>query len=141
MLAGAVLGHESCRSEAVAVGSEAFVAGVEIELGLAGRYRAPLPAPEVDGYALREAAVPYSSHSWHEMGALSHGEHRVLGANMDEDIRLCGSDPVEKQLVRAYGEHTKTIQRLQEQLKVFEETSKTSGWCGQRGRGWTSVSA
>ena len=41
---------------------------------------------------------------------------------MNKDIRLRRSDPVK---ACAYGEHTKTIQRSQERLKVVEETSKT----------------
>jgi len=71
MLAGAALGREFCWSEAVAVGSEAFLANVKTELGLADRYRAPSPAPEVDGYALRESGVAYRANFGHEMGALS----------------------------------------------------------------------
>jgi len=70
-LAGGALGRESCWSEAVAVGSEAFVASVKTALGLAGRHRVASPADDVDGFLLREAAVSYSPHFGHEMGALS----------------------------------------------------------------------
>ena len=70
-LARGGLARQSCWSEAVAVGSEAFVASVRTALGLAGRYRAASPADEVGGYALREPAVGYGPHSGNEMGALS----------------------------------------------------------------------
>jgi hypothetical protein len=71
MLAGGVWGREPCWSEAVTVGSEAFVANVKTALGLADRYRAASPAAEVNGYAWREPGVAYRPHSGHETGALT----------------------------------------------------------------------
>jgi len=49
----------------------------------------------------------------------------AVNAKKDElTIAIKGLTDLTKQLVRAYGEHTKTIQRLQERVKALEEKSK-----------------
>jgi len=53
----------------------------------------------------------------------------VDAANAKKDeltIAIKGLADLTKQLVRAYGEHTKTIQRLQERIRVLEEKAETS---------------
>ena len=51
----------------------------------------------------------------------------AVNAKKDElTIAIKGLADLTKQLVRAYGEHTKTIQRLQERIRVLEEKAETS---------------